>query len=371
MRKCLAHSWTWPRAGRVGYATALVAAIAIAPPAFSEELVPPDQLTLSEYCAAMAAETAPPAPEPLAPENEPPEAEAAPEALTETANDTAEIDVRELCASFAADEINAVIESTATTGVAAKKKPNEGIPAISQPAKASLAPPVAFNAPSESSNVSMRTSLSTWRDYNTQKLNSRIERAKESAGGELTLPKGPAVKPKLDVWSSMQQVDSAKRAGVGADYKVNPDTTVGIAAEAGGTKAEEDQKLSAYMAFKAAPMVSVDTRTEWGTAYTTTDESTAKAEKGAISVAPRINHSFKLNDGETLEPFVTFKQKVGVGAADATQKHLDVSQGAGAGLTYAKPDSYSLSVTTDLENLGSSAEPANLNSRVQLKVPLP
>ncbi|HML28218.1 MAG TPA: hypothetical protein PKE16_05140, partial [Hyphomicrobium sp.] len=46
------------------------------------------------------------------------------------------------------------------------------------------------------------------------------------------------------------------------------------------------------------------------------------------------------------------------------------AQSAGAGITYTKPDGYSLSVSADVGNFGAADEAQSLSSKFQLSVPL-
>ena len=59
-------------------------------------------------------------------------------------------------------------------------------------------------------------------------------------------------------------------------------------------------------------------------------------------------------------------EDVGISGTDPSKKN---TLSVGTGLTLSKPQAYSLSVTTDLENVGT-AEPATVKSRLQLSVPL-
>jgi hypothetical protein len=246
-------------------------------------------------------------------------------------------------------------------------------PWISQAAPSTSPAPFALN-PTEA-GVSVRASFGQVRDYNAQMTAKKIEAAKAFA------PKvapgaapPPAQSSPLDVWSSVDiqgldgVADESRRAGAGADYKLNKSTTVGVVAERGeasvGGVSNDESKFGAYMAFRAAPAVTIDARTEWHAAHASGAEGT---EKSTVSIAPRLAKPFALDGGASIEPFVTYKHAFDVGS-EADQ--AAVAQSAGAGLTYAKPESYSLSVTTDLENVGGAAE-TNLNSKLQLKLPIP
>ena len=102
-------------------------------------------------------------------------------------------------------------------------------------------------------------------------------------------------------------------------------------------------------------MLSLDARTEWQAGNADFAASTGAAEMSTFSFAPRINHSFALDGGKTIEPFVTYKRQfdLGVQGGEAGMAGL-VTDLAGAGLTFTNPNEYSLSVTTDLEGLGAT-----------------
>lgn len=224
-----------------------------------------------------------------------------------------------------------------------------------------------------------RASSSTWRDNSRKELETRIEGAKSLSSKQLAVPKGPVRRdPKLDVWTEIDvkgidaSADSATRAKVGADYKASKSTTVGVAAEraerdaASGGAETQDEKLSAYVKFKAAPMLSVDTSTELTSRRSSAiDGAGAETDDAAaVIVSPKIGQSFALDEKTKVEPFVNYKRAFDISGEGGA------SDSAGAGVTLAEPDSYALSVTTDVENLSASKDQA-LSSKVQLKLPFP
>ena len=266
---------------------------------------------------------------------------------------------------------------------AAPSKPSvqsDGVPWIAE----SRDLPATFN--SSDSGVSVRTSLGTWRDYNARTASPTIQQpAFATSTDALTLPKAPAAATTpLDVWSNIDvngydgSRDQSTRAGVGADYKISRTTSVGVSVEHGDSRSattqgvEEDQKASAYVTLQAAPMLSLDARTEWQAGNGEFAASNGAAEKGAVILAPKVNHSFALDGGTKLEPFVTYKREFDLSTArkDATDPTLDTGQSAGAGVTYSKTDAYSLSVTSDVDNVGATTEPQSLSSKFQLSVPI-
>jgi len=236
---------------------------------------------------------------------------------------------------------------------------------------------------STETGVSMRTSLATWRDYNVRDAMKTIDTSTPASPSDFILPSAPALpKSPLDIWSSVDvqgyqgSGSEAMRAGVGVDYKINRATTVGVLAERGDAKTaagsglEQDSKMAAYVTLQATPMLSLDARTEWQAGNADFAASTGAAEMSTFSFAPRINHSFALDGGKTIEPFVTYKRQfdLGVQGGEAGMAGL-VTDSAGAGLTFTNPNEYSLSVTTDLEGLGATT-PESLNSKFQLKIPI-
>ncbi|MBS0269262.1 MAG: hypothetical protein JSS54_09805 [Proteobacteria bacterium] len=240
--------------------------------------------------------------------------------------------------------------------------------------------PSKFNA--NDGSMSVRTSLGTLRDYNSRTVS--VQQAEYAADPyTLKLPKTAAApNTPVDVWSNidLSGLDNASsqssRVGFGADYKISRKASVGLVLERGDARSSatsgvaQDQKAAAYVTLQAVPMFSIDARTEWeangGSASTT-----GTAEKSAFILAPKVNHSFSLDGGSTLEPFVTYKR-----AFDLSTNHKEMTDSsfdttsAGAGVTYTKPDAYSLSVTADVDNLGASTEPQSLSSKFQLSVPI-
>lgn len=257
---------------------------------------------------------------------------------------------------------------------------SDGVPWIAE----SRDLPATFN--SRDSGVSIRTSLGTWRDYNARAASPTIQQQPgfATSTNALTLPKAPAAPATpIDVWSNIDvdgydgSRDQSTRAGVGADYKISRATSVGVSVEHGDSRSvttgvEEDQKASAYVTLQAAPMLSLDARTEWQAGNAEFATSNGATEKGAVIFAPKVNHSFALDGGTTVEPFVTYKREFDLSTArkDVTDPSLDTGQSAGAGVTYTKPDAYSLSVTADVDNVGATTEPQSLSSKFKLSVPI-
>ena len=91
-----------------------------------------------------------------------------------------------------------------------------------------------------------------------------------------------------------------------------------------------------------------------------------------FTLAPRINHSFALDGGKTIEPFVTYKRQFDLSeqGRETGVAGLATTDSAGAGLTFTNPNAYSLSVTTDVEGLNHQTAAESLNSKFQLKIPI-
>ncbi len=234
--------------------------------------------------------------------------------------------------------------------------------------------------------VSVRTSLGTWRDYNVRTASPSITQPElGSVPTAFDLPKAPvAAKTPIDVWSNLDvegfdgSRDQSTRTGVGADYTLNKAAVVGVSVEHGDARSalvpgiEQDQKASAYMTLQATPLLSLDARTEWQSGNAEFAEASGAAERGAVILAPKLNKSFQLDNGTTLSPFLSYQREIDVSASHkyGVDPTLDAVQSAGAGITYSKPDAYTLSVTADVDNFGAAEDQQSLSSRFQLSVPL-
>jgi hypothetical protein len=246
--------------------------------------------------------------------------------------------------------------------------------------------PITINAAGSTpgNGFSARASTKSWRDNASKDLSKRIDSAKAATPKDLKIPAGPhQLEPPAEFWSTLEVQgisnggganDQSVRGGVGANYQVSPSTTFGVSAERGATKAAagssagEDEKLSAFMTFKAAPILSIDARTQWqanrpSAAQGATNE---RSEKGSIIVAPRVSHTFAMAKGQTIEPFVNYKRELEIAAAGSSANE---ENSAGAGVTVALPESYSISATTDIEGLDRGPD-KNVKGKVQIKLPL-
>jgi hypothetical protein len=129
--------------------------------------------------------------------------------------------------------------------------------------------------------------------------------------------------------------------------------------------------MAAYVSLQAVPLLTLDARTEWQAGNAEFAAASGAAEKSTVILAPKINHSFALDGGKTIEPFVTYKREFDLSTTghEANETAPITTQSAGAGVTLTKPDAYSLSVTTDVEGLGATT-PENVSSKFRLSVPI-
>jgi hypothetical protein len=255
----------------------------------------------------------------------------------------------------------------------------DGTPWIAQGGKEI---PLTLNA--TEAGVSVRTSLGAWHDYNARAATKAVDTSMSLSPAELTLPKAPVTpRSPFDVWSNVDlqgyegSRDESLRAGFGADYKLSHTMSVGISIERGDARTaasgglEQDAKASAYVTLQAIPMLRVDARTEWQAGNAEFAASSGATEKSAVILAPKVNHSFAFDGGTTISPFVTYRREFDLGTSgrEAGMPAITGMQSAGAGVTYTKPEAYSLSVTTDVEGFGAT-EPESVNSKFQLSVPI-
>jgi hypothetical protein len=262
-------------------------------------------------------------------------------------------------------------------------------------------------------NVSVRTSARQWGGFANSDVAKKIEGAKALAPADFKFPTlPPVINPKLDVWTSLdvQNIESTAiphttRGGVGADYKVSRDTLVGVSLEADEarasdvTGAQDAYTVSTYFAVRPIPTTTFDAKAAWGENSTTfgdtaiggthsalsarvrgdwmfsdikvsptlgvahgTETGAARVEKSTFTVEPRISRPFALENGESLEPFLTYRNESEFDGAAVSEK-------IGGGVTLAKPDAYSLSVTTHVEETLAAEQP-NVEGRFQLKLPI-
>lgn len=275
-------------------------------------------------------------------------------------------------------------------------------------------------------NVALRASTTHWNAHNDWSTARRIEELKAAGNPVAKAYKPQRNDPALDVWSTLDvksndsTADRATGGGVGADYKLDRKTVLGAAvtmrekAPAGVPAAQEDYTVSTYVATRPSPNVTLDASVRWGEttndlaghAFASTQGAVTARMRGnwsfsdirftpSVSVArgvetsasgtagedalghstfavePRVSKPIPLGNGETLEPFLAYKRQLDIEQKSATSAGAAASstRSAGAGVTLARPDAYSLSVTGGVEGLGAT-EPPNLKGQLQLKIPL-
>jgi hypothetical protein len=266
----------------------------------------------------------------------------------------------------------------------------------------------------------MTTSLQQFGSYEARRTQQKIEEAKELAPKDLTMPKPvTAAATPLDVWSrvevmGLESVEGETRRGtVGADYKIMGGALVGVSAtvqDAAPTLAS-DTRLAAYFAVKPWSPLTFDAKAQWGESHTVTmpgllttqsaltarlkgnfsyaglrlapaltvahgvDEAEALSggtiEKSSIALTPRVSRPIELKGGAKVEPFLSLKSALDFGDTLDGAGHgiVDTTRGVGGGVTFAKPNAYSLSVTTGIEQ-ATSSERSNVSGRFELKLPL-
>jgi len=269
-------------------------------------------------------------------------------------------------------------------------------------------------------SLDMAASLQHLGSYEARRTLRKIEEAQALAPKGLPVPKpvtpGPAA---LDVWSKVEvkslesETAEAKRGTVGADYRLARGALIGVSAEMHDDtpKLHQDTRLAAYFAIKPWSPVTLDAKAQWGESHglhgqgliTTQSAVTARVkghfsfeglvltpmasvahgvdeaapengggaiEKRTLSVTPRISRPVELGGGAKVEPFLSLKSAVDIaGSGAASDGHVDTTRGVGGGVTFAKPDAYTLSVTTDIEQ-ATSSDRSTMKGRLELKLPL-
>ena len=267
----------------------------------------------------------------------------------------------------------------------AKAKPAPASDAIPWIATDTNDVPATFST--SDTGVSVRTSLGTLRDYNKRSASPTIAQPEFGSAPtpDFTMPSAPVQrKTKLDVWTNVDlngyngSPDQSARTALGADYKLNKATTFGVSVERGDTHTEstpgvvQDQKASAYVTLQATPLLSFDARTQWQTGNAEFAETSGAAEHNSLILAPKINHDFKMDDGTTVSPYLSYQREFDVSTSrkDTVGSSFDATQSVGAGVTYTDPNEYSLSVSAGVDNFGVADEEQSLSSKFQLSVPL-
>ncbi|MEZ5853552.1 MAG: CoA transferase [Hyphomicrobiaceae bacterium] len=206
------------------------------------------------------------------------------------------------------------------------------------------------------------------------------------------------------------------RSGVGWNYKASRSATLGMSLESEERNADvsltEQTRMAATFGLKPSPLLSFEAKAAWaqqsagdvasrdiqsaqnelsarlsgdwrvGAFKVAPNVTVAHAQDGGgtdvattglgtVVVAPTISRPVTLDGAKALEPFLTFKQEMeinGLSLQAGAPVLTETGRSAGGGVKLEKKDAYSLSVTTDVENL--DAEHRSLKSQLRLSVPL-
>ncbi len=270
-------------------------------------------------------------------------------------------------------------------------------------------------------SVSMRASAQHLSGYGNGIIARRYDAAKELAPG-LVMPKPAVASPAgFDVWSRVDvngvgEADRHETKGLlGADYKIAKSALFGISAIAGEDatldRSGQNYGLAAYAALRPAVPLAFDARAAWFDEAATVGEQDlagsrstvsakvsgkwsfdsvkftpvvslsqetesaalaaggTKTETSRIAVEPRISRPFDLDGGGRIEPFVSFKGEVDVRKAEGEGAQVGATDVLGAGVTLANPESFTMTLTTQVEKAVRSEE-QSVNGRLQFKIPL-
>jgi len=279
--------------------------------------------------------------------------------------------------------------------------------------------PVAVKPAEQSLDVA--TSLQHIGNYESRRTLQKIEDAKALAPGALVAPKPIAATPAaLDVWSKVDvkgregEPAETKRGTIGADYRLARGAVVGMSAEVvdEGQALQQDTRLAAYFAIKPWSPMTLDGKAQWGESQgmhgeglvTTQSAVTARVkgsfkyeglvlmpmasvahgvdeaapdrsgktiERSTLALTPKVSRPVDLGGGAKVEPFLSLKSAIDISPSGEAAGHgwTDTTRGLGGGVTLAKPDAYSLSVTTDVEQ-STGSDHTSVKSRLELKLPL-
>ena len=127
-----------------------------------------------------------------------------------------------------------------------------------------------------------------------------------------------------------------------------------------GPEAAAQDTVGAYANIKLLPALNMEARGQW----VSPGEGDGGASEASLSVAPRVSQKYMLEGGTTVEPYVTLRNEL------YAEGEKDFIPSAGGGITIDKPQGYSLSISTMVDSV-EEADRAQVNSRIQLKVPIP
>ncbi|MFP4538573.1 MAG: autotransporter outer membrane beta-barrel domain-containing protein [Dichotomicrobium sp.] len=257
----------------------------------------------------------------------------------------------------------------------------------------------------------------------------------EFAPDDLELPPLAATQNrKFDVWSSAKieglgsdAASNGYTSHVGADYAVDDGLLVGASVEleeleneagvwAGATAASTSYLVGPYVATRLSDNLMLDSRVAWGrgsdaigsdgassdfaterslakarlrgdfhvegwavssaAAFTYVEEAAAGATGTTVvtrdlSLGPEIRRSFRLEEGQVIEPFLRYNGTVDLDAVEDLSQLDDLAVGGsvGGGVTVTKPDDYTIQATTEVDGVEAETDP-NVTSRLKLTVPL-
>jgi hypothetical protein len=212
--------------------------------------------------------------------------------------------------------------------------------------------------------LSATTSLSTWREYSANQLKRKMEAAGTAAVSPV---RAPHIALPLNVWTRVSMGELGSNAtselqiAAGADYQLSPLARFGVSTKTFDDLAQGavQETVGAYANFKLLPVLSIETRGEWSSDSV---QLNGVASEPSVSIAPRLSQRYKLENGNSLEPYVTFRNEILSGTDGPDLSSI------GGGLTLDKLQSYSLSISTMVD--GTEADQPNVNSRFQLKLPI-
>jgi hypothetical protein len=249
----------------------------------------------------------------------------------------------------------------------------------------------------------------------------------DAPGGKVTspllsLPTPAASASPFGTWTKLETErngdEGRTKSGVGLNYKPAQTATFGMAVESEENKVDtslsEQTKLAATFGLKPSTLFNFEARAAWahqnsGTELHTDAQSAqgelsaringdwqlgafklapnltvtrpaevamvegANVPRGSIVVAPTLSRAVKLDGTQALEPFVTFKHEIDISSA-AAATHVgstlktETARSLGGGVKLNESKGYSLSVSTNIENL--EAERQSLRSEFRINVPL-
>jgi hypothetical protein len=276
-------------------------------------------------------------------------------------------------------ELDLTLPSSNAAAVGSKSKDKPAVLPAETPANAPL--PVEIT-PSDT-GARARASLQSLRNFESQTQARKLQEASTASGAALAVPKAPILPATpLDVWTQFdaQGFDASDartlKSGAGLDYRVVKNASVGVAAERSESVPEGpvaagslDEKVSAYVAFRALPAVTIDARGNWERAETADPAAAGPGEKTSVVVAPRFSKSYALEGGETIAPYLEVKREIDLGVSGLAADQAGATNSAAAGVTLSKQNGYAVSVSADVSD-AKRGEDTSISSKVQLKLPL-